>query len=61
MKIDDGLKRTFYEVECIRGGWSVRELKRQIASLYFERSGLSTDKDRLSVMANECIGGTYLS
>ncbi len=25
--IDDPLKRTFYEVECIRGNWSVRELK----------------------------------
>ncbi len=46
--IDEPLKRAFYEVECIRGNWSVRELKRQIGSLYFERTGLSTDKDRLS-------------
>ena len=30
------------------GGWSVRELKRQIASLYYERSGLSLDKQKLS-------------
>lgn len=30
-------------MECIKGTWSVRELKRQIASLYFERSGLSKD------------------
>lgn len=29
LKIDDTLKRTFYEVECIKGTWSVRELKRQ--------------------------------
>jgi predicted nuclease of restriction endonuclease-like (RecB) superfamily len=42
--IDDPLKRAFYEVECIRGNWSVRTLKRQIATLYFERSGLSKDK-----------------
>ena len=42
------LTRTFYEVECIRGQWSVRELKRQIASLYFERSALSKDKDALA-------------
>lgn len=49
--IDDPLKRTFYEIECIRGNWSVRELKRQIGSLYFERSGLSTDKEKLAELA----------
>lgn len=48
--IDDPLKRAFYEIECIRGNWSVRQLKRQIASLYFERSGLSRDKDKLAAM-----------
>ncbi|MEO6321028.1 MAG: PDDEXK nuclease domain-containing protein [Polaromonas sp.] len=41
-------KRLFYEVETLRGNWSVRELKRQIATQYFERSGLSTDKDALA-------------
>ncbi len=46
--IDDPLKRAFYEIECIRGNWSVRELKRQIGSLYFERSGLSKDKKKLA-------------
>jgi len=46
--IDDPLKRTFYEVECIRGNWSVRELKRQIGSLYYERSGLSENKEKLA-------------
>jgi predicted nuclease of restriction endonuclease-like (RecB) superfamily len=50
--IDDPLKRAFYEVECIRGNWSVRELKRQIASLYFERSGLSRDKAKLAELAH---------
>ena len=44
----DPLKRTFYEAESIRGNWSVRELKRQIASLYYERSGLSTNKKKLA-------------
>jgi len=46
--IDDETRRAFYEFECIRGNWSVRELKRQIASLYYERSGLSKDKKRLA-------------
>ncbi len=51
VEIDEELKRAFYEIECIRGNWSVRELKRQIGSLYYERSGLSQDKDKLAEMA----------
>jgi predicted nuclease of restriction endonuclease-like (RecB) superfamily len=49
--VDNPLKRAFYEIECMRGNWSVRELKRQIASLYYERSGLSKDKERLAELA----------
>ena len=48
LQIEPPLKRLFYEVETLRGSWSVRELKRQIATQYFERSGLSTDKDALA-------------
>ncbi len=46
--ITDPLKRTFYELECIKGNWSVSELKRQIHALYFERSGLSNNPEKLS-------------
>lgn len=52
LKLDTPLKRTFYEVECIRGNWSVRELKRQINSLYYERSTLSTNKQKLSSLTH---------
>jgi predicted nuclease of restriction endonuclease-like (RecB) superfamily len=48
LAIDDPLKRVFYEIECIRGTWNVRELQRQIYSSYFERSGLSQNKEKLS-------------
>lgn len=51
--LEDDTKRAFYEVECLRGNWSIRELKRQIASLYYERSGLSRDKSALSELANQ--------
>jgi predicted nuclease of restriction endonuclease-like (RecB) superfamily len=44
LAIEDPLKRAFYEVQSIQGGWSVRELKRQIASLLYERTGLSRNK-----------------
>ncbi len=52
MQLPDATQRRFYEIECIRGNWSVRELRRQIASLYYERSGLSKDKARLSALAH---------
>ncbi|MDR6968386.1 putative nuclease of restriction endonuclease-like (RecB) superfamily [Flavobacterium arsenatis] len=52
MKITETEKRTFYEVECITGIWSTRELKRQIESLYFERSGLSKAKKELQTEVN---------
>lgn len=55
LSIDDPLKRTFYEVEAMKGNWSVRELKRQINSLYFERMGLSQDKDKLSRLVKETV------
>jgi predicted nuclease of restriction endonuclease-like (RecB) superfamily len=53
IKIQDHLKRTFYEIECIKGTWSVRELKRQINSLYFERSGISAKPELLSEMTQQ--------
>ncbi len=52
IQIADLTQRRFYEIECMRGNWSVRELRRQIASLYFQRSGLSVDKATLSAMAH---------
>lgn len=53
INIDNLVKRTFYEMECIKGNWSVSELERQINSLYFERSGLSQNKVALSDLANQ--------
>ena len=53
IKIQDHLKRTFYEIECIKGTWSVRELKRQINSLYFERSGMSAKPELLSEITQQ--------
>jgi predicted nuclease of restriction endonuclease-like (RecB) superfamily len=52
IKIDEVLKRSFYEIESVRGQWSARELRRQIDSLYYERSGLSKDKEKLSKLAH---------
>lgn len=53
LTIEDPLKRLFYEVETIKGNWSVRELKRQTGSLLFERTGLSLDKKGLLQTVNK--------
>lgn len=52
VEIDDEAKRAFYEHECIQGNWSVRELKRQIDSLYYERTGLSKNKAKLKKLVH---------
>ncbi len=49
MRINEPFKREFYEAECIRGSWSVRQLDRQIQSILYERTALS--KRKLSVIA----------
>ena len=36
--------REFYEAEALRGGWSVRQLDRQISSQFYERTALSKNK-----------------
>ena len=39
--------RAFYEAEALRGGWSVRQLDRQISSQFYERMALSRKKAAL--------------
>jgi predicted nuclease of restriction endonuclease-like (RecB) superfamily len=52
-RIDDPLKRAFYELECVKSRWSLRELKRQINSMLYERIGLSKDKEAVMALAAE--------
>ncbi|MFH0763984.1 MAG: PDDEXK nuclease domain-containing protein [Candidatus Omnitrophota bacterium] len=47
--VTDDLARGFYEKQCLRENWSVRELSRQINAMLFERLALS--KDKKAVMA----------
>jgi predicted nuclease of restriction endonuclease-like (RecB) superfamily len=44
LTVKDEKARRFYEEEALRGGWSVRQLDRQIGSLFYERTLLSKDK-----------------
>ena len=47
MTIDDPLERFFYEFECIRCGWSVKELRREIATTAYFRAGMSRNPELL--------------
>lgn len=68
LKAETTLKRVFYEVEAIKNNWAVRELKRAMSTLLFERTGLSKDKqaviakikDNLPVLPSEIIRHPYM-
>jgi predicted nuclease of restriction endonuclease-like (RecB) superfamily len=53
LKVDEPLARSFYEKECSQNNWSVRELKRQINAMLFERLALSKDSRAVMRMARE--------
>jgi predicted nuclease of restriction endonuclease-like (RecB) superfamily len=49
LSVKDDHARRFYEAEALRGGWSVRQLDRQIGSQFYERTALSKDKAAMLV------------
>lgn len=53
LRLDEPFKREFYEAECIRGNWSVRQLDRQIQSMLYERTALSKRKMAVIAKAHE--------
>ena len=44
LKIDDPQERSFYLRECEQENWGVRELKRQMSSMLYQRLALSKNK-----------------
>jgi DUF1016 N-terminal domain len=44
MAVKNAQARAFYEAEALRGGWSVRQLDRQLNTQFFERTALSRNK-----------------
>jgi len=44
LRVSNVLGRNFYEEEAVRRGWSVRQLDRQIQSMFYERTALSRNK-----------------
>lgn len=53
MRIESEAERNFYEIECKKQNWSVRQLQRQYNSSLYERLALSRDKDAVMRLAQE--------
>lgn len=53
LKVERREARDFYEIEAIRGGWSARQLERQINTFLFDRLLKSRDKAGVLALANE--------
>lgn len=53
MRIESDAERGFYEIECQKQNWSVRQLQRQYNSSLYERLALSRDKDAVLRLAQE--------
>ena len=71
MSVENEAARRFYEAEALRGGWNVRQLKRQIGTQFYERTALSRDKAAMlrkgsgagvgdAVSAEEAVKDPYL-
>lgn len=50
LAVKDSQERYFYETECVRCNWSVRELRRQISTNLFVRVGLSKHPEKLAAL-----------
>jgi len=48
IRVKDPAARQFYMTECIKSGWSVRQLERQINSFFYQRLLASRDKEKVS-------------
>ena len=53
LAISDELGRSFYEQQCIKENWSVRELKRQKDTALFERVALSKNREEILALSKE--------
>ncbi|MFA5839025.1 MAG: PDDEXK nuclease domain-containing protein [Candidatus Margulisiibacteriota bacterium] len=53
ISIENPITRSFYEKQCLSDKWSVRELRRQINSMLFERLALSKDKKGVLALAKK--------
>jgi len=53
LKEDNLNARSFYEIEAAENGWSMRELRRQMDSMLYERLALSRNKKKVKALAHK--------
>lgn len=53
MRISDINERKFYEIECHKNNWSLRELQRQFDSALYQRLVLSRDTEKVNELAEK--------
>lgn len=55
LSVKNKFARRFYETEALRGGWSVRQLTRQINSQFYERTALSRNKAAVLIKGQKAL------
>ena len=61
LSVKSAAARSFYETEALRGGWSVRQLDRQINSQFYERVALSKNKVAMLAKAEHAEPGDAIT
>ena len=61
MVLNDAFERFFYETECMKCNWNVRELRRQIKTNLYVRAGISKKPELLLKKSADSANGTMLS
>ena len=61
MVLNDAFERFFYETECMKCNWNVRELRRQIKTNLYVRAGISKKPELLLKKSADNANGTTLS
>ena len=53
LRVENDAARNWYMEECVRSGWSSRQLERQISTLYYDRLLASREKEPVTEEAEE--------
>ena len=61
LSVHNDAAREFYETEALAGGWTVRQLRRQIDTQFYERTALSRDKEAMLLRGPQPEAGDIIS
>ena len=61
LSVQNEAAREFYEVEALAGGWTIRQLRRQIDSQFYERAALSHNKEAMLLAGRQPEAGDVIN